>query len=185
MEYFKKINLQCESKIRNFVIADVCSQLDPEKLISQTRIKHDLPDNLRESVNDELEYIGFPKLLYCQSYIRSRGHIQGIHIDGDGSTQINAAINLPISGTHESKHNWYTGDYTLILKNIGDLYFHHILWKSKPELVSSLELDHPHLVRVNEPHNAVSSDNDCRWIFTMRFVGNPSFEDLYDKLSSN
>lgn len=182
MKYFKKINLQCESKIREFVIADVCNQIDPGSVVSQTRIKHSLPDNIRTFINDELEFIGFPKLLYCQSYIRSRKNIQGIHVDGDGTAQINAAINLPISGTYESRHNWYTGDYTLTLRNAGDLYFHSILWKSKPELVSSLELNHPHLVRVNRPHNVVASDNDCRWIFTMRFVGNPTFEELYDRI---
>jgi len=182
MKYFKKINLQCEPNIKEFVTADVRSQLDPEKVVSQIRIKHNLPDNLRKHINDELEYIGFPKLLYCQSYIRSRKNIQGIHIDGSDGTQINAAINIPIFGTYESRHNWYTGDYTLILRNVGDLYFHHILWKSKPELVSSLELDHPHLVRVDKPHNVVAASNICRWIFTMRFVGNPTFEELYDRI---
>ena len=183
MEYFKKINLLSENSIREFVIADTASRVDLNKIESQVRIKHVLPQNLHRAVDIELESLGFPKLLYCQSYIRRRGNVQGIHIDGDVDLKINAAINIPISGTNGSKHNWYTGDYKLTIRRIGDLVFHHIVWNSEPELVSTLELDQPYLVRVNEPHSAIAGDTD-RWIFTMRFVGNPTFEDLYNILSS-
>jgi hypothetical protein len=178
MEYFKKINLICEPSIRDFVIADVKRKLNPDTVSGQVRIKHDLPADLRYRVNTELESLGFPKFLYCQSYIRQQGNVQGIHIDGDVDKKINAAINIPIQGIEGSTHNWYDGDYTLVLRNVGDLVFHQLVWNSKPTLVSSLILDQPYLVRVDQPHSASAGSFHSRWIFTMRFVGNPTFEHL-------
>jgi hypothetical protein len=183
MKYFKQINLSVEEQLKNFIINDVTRRIDPSTVINQIRIKHVLPNDLSNIVNAELKNLGFPKLLYCQSYIREKGNVQGIHIDGDNESKINAAINIPISGTAGSMYNWYTGTYHLNLRKIGDLVFHHIVWNSEPILATSLELDQPYLVRVNEPHSAVAGDRN-RWIFTMRFVGNPTFEYLYDILSA-
>jgi hypothetical protein len=181
MEYFKKINLVCETSIREFVIADVKKQIDLNTISGQIRIKHTLPIEIRNLINDELESLGFPKLLYCQSYIRQRGNVQGIHIDGDDDIKINAAINIPILGVEGSTHNWYDGDYTLVLTNVGDLVFHQLVWTSEPTLVSSLLLDQPYLVRVDQPHSASANNSHNRWIFTMRFVNNPTFEHLYSR----
>jgi len=185
MKYFKEINLSCESRIKDFVIKDVKDRLNFDRIENQIRIKHELPKDLLSDLNTELNAINFPALLYCQSYIRIKNNVQRIHIDGFGDKVINAAINIPILGTTNSKHNWYAGDYRLISKNIKGLYFHDVLWKKDPILMDSLELDRPYLVRVNEPHNAIASSDDVRWIFTMRFFNNPTFEYLYDNITSS
>jgi hypothetical protein len=181
--YFKKINIKAENSIRSFAISDINRFLSSTPWNNtQTRIKHKLPDEILNSVNEELNSYGIPKILYCQSYIRKKGNCQGIHIDGTNGELINAAINIPLQGCNNSKFTWYSGDYDLVERNIGDLYFYNLKWKSVPQVASTLELTDSHLVRVNMPHSAQASFTEDRWIFTMRFVGNPTFEELYEKL---
>lgn len=181
--YFKKINIQTENRIKSFAIREINCFLSNNSWNSvQTRIKHKLPIDLLYDINKELNSYGIPKILYCQSYIRKKGNFQGIHVDGSNGELINAAINIPLQGYIDSKFTWYFGDYDLVEKNIGDLYFYDLKWKSVPQVASTLELTDPYLVRVNVPHSAQASFAEDRWIFTMRFVGNPIFEDLYERI---
>jgi hypothetical protein len=185
MEYYKKINLQCEHLIRDYLL-DL--MLLPRKLIDQTKISHDLPNELLEKINSELANYGISEIQYCQSYLRAKGTTQGIHVDGIGF-RWHAAINIPIQNTNGSKFSWYGGDYDLEQKTqytgsnngMAPITFFEIKDNGLTE-VASIELDQAYLVRVDEPHNAVANQLEDRWIFTMRFKGNPTFEELYDKL---
>jgi hypothetical protein len=185
MEYYKKINLKCEQLIRDYLIELV---LVPTEIIDQTKIPHQLPKHLLDQVNSELASYGVPEILYCQSYLRAKGTTQGIHIDGVGS-KWHAAINIPIQNTKGSKFNWYKGKYTVVQKTVdtgaisgkAPITFFG-LEDIKLEVAASIELDQAYLVRVDEPHNAVANNISDRWIFTMRFHRNPTFEELYEKL---
>lgn len=184
MEYYKKINLKCESLIRNYLLESV----QPQVTLDQTKISHELPSDILEAVNKELAEYGIPELLYCQSYVREKGTVQGMHIDGIGF-KWHAAINLPIQNTEGSRFNWYGGDYKLeqrtrmtrTLEGITPITFFEIVGRDLKE-VASVELNQACLVRVDEPHSAEANRVSDRWIFTMRFNGNPTFEELYDKL---
>jgi hypothetical protein len=185
MEYYKKINLQCENSIRNYLIDLVRT---PQKLIDQTKISHELPKELLDTINSELATYGITEIQYCQSYLRAKGTTQGIHIDGIGF-KWHAAINIPIQNTIGSKFTWYGGDYRIEQKTRNTGYGHIMTPITFFEIidnglveVASVELDQAHLVRVDEPHCATANDVADRWIFTMRFKGNPTFEELYDKL---
>ena len=185
MEYYKKINLKCEQLIRDYLLELV---LVPTEIIDQTKIPHQLPKYLLDQVNGELASYGVPEILYCQSYMRAKGTTQGIHIDGVGF-KWHAAINMPIQNTEGSKFNWYKGTYTVGQKTQdtgamggrAPITFFELVDKEL-EVAASIELDQAYLIRVNEPHNAVANDLADRWIFTMRFKGNPTFEELYEKL---
>ncbi len=185
MEYYKKINLKCEKLIRDYLLDLV---LVPTEIIDQTKIPHQLPKDLLDKVNSELASYGVPEILYCQSYLRAKGTTQGIHIDGVGF-QWHAAINMPIQNTKGSKFTWYDGTYRIEQKTQdtgamggkAPITFFEIVDRNLTE-ATSIELDQAYLIRVDAPHNAQASETGNRWIFTMRFKGNPTFEELYDKL---
>jgi hypothetical protein len=190
MEYYKKINLKCESLIREYVMQNIGSS--PSNVIDSVKISHTLPPDLLKIVNDELAVHGIPNVWYCQSYIRRKGTVQGVHMDGVKDLHIHAAINLPIQNTKDSRFTWYngsnnTGVATSITGTLSGgkspITYHDVVFKDLSE-AAVLELDQAYLIRVDTPHSAAANKEGDRWIFTMRFVGNPTFEELYEKLPS-
>lgn len=188
MKYYKKINLKCETLIREFVLKDL--NPIPININDSVKFSHTLPDELLNMVNDELAEYGIPNIWYCQSYLRRRATTQGIHTDGVKDLNIHVAINLPIQNTKGSEFTWYAGEYetdvkTSIVQNnsgaVVPITFHDIKFKNL-EKAATLELDQAYLIRVDQPHSASANQVADRWIFTMRFKGNPTFEELYDKL---
>lgn len=187
MEYYKKINLKCEQLIRDYLLGLVTM---PTRIFDQTKIPHELPEEILNAINSELAEYNAPELLYCQSYLRAKGTVQGIHIDGIGY-KWHAAINIPVKNTEGSRFSWYGGKYSIeqktqdtgTLTGKAPITFFEIV-NEELEEVASIELDQAYLVRVDEPHRAEANDVANRWIFTMRFKGNPTFEELYDKLPS-
>lgn len=146
----------------------------------QLQVRHILPDELKNIINRELNSKGIPNILYCQTYLRKQNHVQGIHVDGDNEL-IKCAINIPLVGCAGSKYNWYSGKYILTRITKYDLIFHDVRWLENPILGASIEFDDIYLIRVDAPHSAVAGPEE-RWVFTMRFNDNPSFDDLYDSL---
>ena len=150
--------------------------------IGQYAVDHELPSDLLSEINEELNGLGFPEVKYSKSYVRTNNNIQGIHIDGAGEP-LHAAINIPLKGCNDSKHIYYTGSYNKTNVVRHNLKYYELTWNSTPVATTTLCLTSPHLLRVDEPHSAVAGSTEERWIFTMRFVGNPTFEDLYAKLT--
>jgi hypothetical protein len=177
--YCKKIYLKSEEAIKKFVIADIAKQIPISKILNeQIKIHHTLPDTLLQIVNLELDKYNIPPILYCLSYIRPKNNFQGIHIDGDRRGVINAAINIPLKGNRNSYQIWYTGNFTTALVTTENNVYHSIVWEGIPKEDFRAEIDQAHLVRVDRPHSAMSNDSEERWVFTMRFQGNPTFEEL-------
>jgi hypothetical protein len=54
------------------------------------------------------------------------------------------------------------------------------MWMDIPSVGATLELDHPYLINVGHPHRSEASKNEDKWVFTMRFYGNPTFDSLRD-----
>jgi len=184
MKYFAKVKLECESDIRSWAIADIYRQLEGGILTKpQHKVYHLLPIYLREIVNGELASRGCPPVFYAQSYCRRAGNTQGIHIDGNDDFR-DSAINIPLKGSVGSKHIFYEGKYTSEKTHFEDLTFYKVNWQETPRVADILYLDSPHIVRVNCPHSAMANPFEDRWIFTMRFQENPSFEELCTKLNS-
>jgi hypothetical protein len=179
MIYSKKIYLDCEEDIRKFAISDIERKIDLSKPISfQIKLMHFLPESLKFKINTELRRYNIPEILYAQSYLRPKNNFQGIHIDGEEDSIISSAINIPLKGTDNSYQIWYTGKYTTSIIRTHNNVYHLIKWIDKPIEAERLEINSAHLIRVDQPHSAQSSTNEDRWIFTMRFRGNPNFEDL-------
>jgi len=180
-DYFKLIPLDCEEQIRDFAIADIEAQLGSLAyvLTSQVRIKHTLPNELLEIVNTELSTkYNIPPIEYCQSYLRPKKDIQRAHIDGDQNETRHAAINIPLKGTTGSIYRWLDGTFETQLKDINGLTFHNLLWMDIPTVAATLELNDPYLINVGTPHRSEASKTEDKWVFTMRFYGNPLFDML-------
>ena len=147
--------------------------------LTQIRLNHELPLDTLKILNEELLDNHIGPLWYAQSYIRTKNTSQPIHIDGNPLTGlIQAAINIPIKGSKNSRHNFYKGDYNLEWVRKKDNSYYEIKWKEQPLIDQSLELVSPYIVRTDIPHNVDASKEEDRWAFTMRFKGNPSFDKL-------
>ena len=180
-DYFKLIPLDCEEQIRDFAIADIEAQLGSSAyvLTSQVRIKHTLPNELLEILNTELSTkYNIPSIEYCQSYLRPKKDIQRAHVDGDQNETRHAAINIPLKGTTGSIYRWLDGTFETQLKDINGLVFHNLLWMDIPTVAATLELNDPYLINVGTPHRSEASKTEDKWVFTMRFYGNPLFDML-------
>ena len=177
--YCKKIYLESEEAIKRFAIADIAKHAPTSTPLSrQIKIRHILPSDLLQIVNLELDKYNIPPILYCLSYIRPKSNFQGIHIDGDQHGIISAAINIPLRGTENSYQIWYQGNFTTAIVTTENNVYHRIVWEGSPKEDFRAEIDQAHLVRVDRPHSTLSNDFDERWVFTMRFQGNPNFEEL-------
>ena len=175
----KKIQLECEDLIREFAISDIEKQIDPLAPIpDQIQIKHTLPCDLKNIINSELASYNIPPIRYCLSYVRSKYSVQGIHVDGDQSEIIKSAINIPLKGCGGSYQIWYKGDYDTVVVRTSNNVYHKIVWRRPFTEDFRLEITQPYLLRVDKPHSVVANQIEDRWVFTMRFCGNPDFVEL-------
>lgn len=177
--YCKKIYLESEEAIKRFAITDIAKQAPVSKILNrQIKIHHILPADLLQIINLELDKYNIPPILYCLSYIRPKSNFQGIHIDGDQNEIISSAINIPLKGKNDSYQIWYKGNFTTSIVQTENNVYHRIIWKDIPKEDFRTEINQAHLVRVDRPHSALSNNFEERWVFTMRFCGNPNFEEL-------
>lgn len=145
----------------------------------------ELPKQLLAVVNSELNSRGINDVLYCRYYNRPKESKQFIHVDGQPGLFLHCAINIPFQGGPDSKFIWYDGDFELVPVNLTatNQKAFDIEWNSEPRVAESIEMiDGCYLVRIDQPHQAVASSTSNRSVFTIRFKGNPSFEEIYDLL---
>ena len=177
--YCKKIQLVCEDLIREFAISEIEKKIDPLAPIpDQIQIRHILPYDLKNIINSELSSYNIPPIRYCLSYVRSKYSTQGIHVDGDQSEIIKSAINIPLKGCKDSYQIWYKGDYNTVIVRTSNNVYHNIVWQKPFTEDFRLEIMQPYLLRVDKPHSVVANRVEDRWVFTMRFYGNPDFAKL-------
>jgi hypothetical protein len=187
MIHYKKINLNCLGELQSYLHSHI-STLIPEsgisKVISNAII---LPVGLLTMVNTELNSYGIPDIEYCRIYLWPKNSIQIPHVDGT-DVITHCAINIPLHGGKNSKFQWLGGEFDLKLVDIVTTTqkAYAVKWRSLLKVIDSVELiDGCYLIRIDQPHQAIASPNSDRWVFTMRFKGNPTFEDLYDRVPAS
>lgn len=186
MIYSTPIQLNCESQIREWVLADLEIKKATSQLIIKTqyRAQHHMPKDLLDAVNNELNSMGIPNVSWMDSYVRRPGSKQYLHVDGH-DFPLFCAVNIPLSGVIGSRFEYYGGDYTVEKKSAKGLTWFEPIWNRPPELIENLELTTSHLVRIDIPHMAVANDHEPRSIVSMRFEGNPSYEYVRDCIIRN
>lgn len=146
-----------------------------------------LPDELLKIVNDELSSYNISNIEYCRVYLWPRGSVQNIHVDGVDKV-LHCAINIPLHGGENSKFQWFGGNFNLSPGNLlrTNQKAYYINWLSDPHITESIEIkDGCYLIRIDQPHQAIAAADSDRWMFTMRFIDNPTFEELYDRLPAS
>jgi hypothetical protein len=186
MIFSTPVKLKFEQQIREWTINDILSSKAATNLIIKTqhRAQHQFPRELLDTINSELNSYGMPGVSYADSYLRRKGSKQYLHVDGH-EHQIFCAINIPLMGTTNSGFQYYGGDYEIVEKTAKGLRWLEPVWNGEPQLLEDLELTTPHLVRVDVPHMAVANAAEDRWILSIRFLGNPSYEYMQDCIARN
>lgn len=136
-------------------------------------------------INEILQPLRFPPAITAILFSRPAGIEQPIHVDctaDDDLTLVNAALNIPLANADSSAMNWYTGEYTIIGKEaVGrdgiKRKYAQVNWNDAPSILDRTYMQAPTLVRVSIPHN-VSRSERHREILTVRFAGNPTFDEL-------
>ena len=173
MNLYKEIDFQFIPDLINWVKTDIGNRVKMHNIKEDRRLIHNIHPELLQQINTELNSRGFPALWYCQSYIRPGDQKLVQHVDGE-TYLVHGALNIPVSGTKNTKHTWETGDYTLV----PNVKHFSVKWNSDDKTSTDLELINPCLVRVDVPHSVTGNGIEHRWIITIRFQGNPEFEEL-------
>lgn len=184
---YKKINLKCLDNLKSYVVNEIKESVSPDGVSVITSNIVILPDDILKMVNDELISYGVSSIEYCRVYLWPKGSVQTIHIDGSDNV-LHCAINIPLYGGENSKFQWFGGNFKLAPVNLPrtNQKAYYINWESTPYITESIELkDGYYLIRIDQPHQAIAATDSDRWMFTMRFKDNPSFEELYDKLPAS
>jgi hypothetical protein len=187
MNYYKKINLQCLGLLKDYLFNHVNTSINSLP-ITRPEVKFiNLPINLLNVVNAELNLHGISNIDYCRIYLWPKNSVQFPHVDGV-DTILHCAINIPLYGGEKSIFQWLGGDFEvkpIDLVRVNQKAF-SIVWKSDFHTAESIEIkDGCYLIRIDQPHQAIASADTDRCLFTMRVKGNPTFEDLYDRLPAS
>ena len=184
---YKKINLKCLDNLKSYMSDQITNSLPPTGISVVTSNVVTLPVELLKIVNDELSLYNIPNIEYCRVYLWPKGSVQTIHVDG-ASEVLHCAINIPLYGGRNSKFQWFGGNFNLSPVNLShtNQKAYYINWLSDPHITESIEIkDGCYLIRIDQPHQAIAAADSDRWMFTMRFKDNPTFEELYDKLPTS
>jgi len=183
MIYYKKINLKFAEVLKKYLLEQISTNVhDIDNLSRIISTTVNLPEDLIQIVNSELTSYGIPELEYCRIYLRPKNNTQFIHVDGSGEV-LHCAINIALKGGEGSIFRWMGGDYSLTSVNLVETnqVAFKIDWKTDPEIKDSIEMvEGCYLVRIDQPHQAIAAPDKDRWVFTIRFKGNPTFEEIYE-----
>lgn len=122
-------------------------------------------------------------LSHAQIFIARPGIKSKFHVDGL-NPQRKAAINIPISGCKFGVIEWSDASVKGVLKDLG--FTSH--WVPETPLGESVSstcslAEHVHVVKTDKWHRLNLTDNpEWRVVFSLRFMSNPSFEELVEKL---
>jgi hypothetical protein len=141
---------------------------------------------VKEILDRELRNRNLPELAYTVCFARPAKDRQSIHVDGTNSTTC-ASLNIPLMGCENSVMEWFSGDYCLVRKNYTDqsgqtVYYQEVVWNTEHEVVNTLELTKSYMVRVDVPHRTTANDHDQRAVLCLRFLGNPTWDQVCSKV---
>lgn len=110
-----------------------------------------------------------------------------VHLDYTDNHVCNVSLVIPIEGYKDAPMIWYTGDYEVVHLSAEDVSYAIPAWKEGGQInVHREDILGPTFCRVNIPHDTSSNeDGSYRSVVTIRFHGNPTFEEICEKFSNN
>ena len=163
-----------------------------QKLVDK-RMFHDnvllqlLPiDDLRQDINQDLAKYDL-KIEHVLLFYRPTGSPIGTHVDSvaDDGGVCNCSLVLPWMCDSGYSVYWEDGDFDLVLespKGYRDVKYLAIKWNSEHQVCHEAKVNTPVVVRTHVPHGTYSVDSRLL-LATVRFAGNPSFEELSEKFA--
>jgi len=173
---FVPFKLECEQLLVDFCKKDIEEQWDRKSI---KLLIHEFPDCIRRILNAELTSKNLPILEGNFSTIRTKKQPGTIHSDGG----FHVGLNIPIFGTRGSSMLWFDGDYIEFFQETQKTVVTVLKWNSQPKMIGELELLESHLMRVDVPHNVYPNPNSDRAILSIRFEGNPTWEEILERIT--
>jgi hypothetical protein len=183
-----------ESYVKEFTVEHMRSVTGASATIV---FHHNSPSNLRKVVDEELQDFGIPPLANINIWKKPPGYEQVLHADlyawdvlrkkTKVFTVNHSAFNIPIEGTVNSDMLWYGGQHqcvptTIITPTNTTATYFKIEWEETPFIKARLELLESHLIATSTPHQVICNPFDTRIITSLRFQGNPTFNQIQNKL---
>lgn len=188
MKYAQKFELKCYDALKTYF-----KSRTEEYTGDQFHI-FDIPNVSQEIVDmfaSEMKERGLPLnigwLMFKKRDWSPSSHPNFTHIDIDETDDFyKVSIVIPIEGYQDTYMYWCEGEYHVDPQTIGIVKYYVPIWKPGTKIDTHRELiDSPTICRVDIPHSAVSStDGSYRVVVTTRFLGNPSFEEVCEKLGN-
>lgn len=154
-----------------------------------------LPEDILNDINQQMVGYGLPLIgkkaviFKRSSFTKPLADVRTLHIDFSGvyGDVYHASIVIPVSGCENTYMYWVDGKYETAARDIPtrpdlpSLNSTHqsLVWKDTPRVIAECEIVVPTLCRVDVPHDAYNGTNEqSRITITLRFEGNPSFDDI-------
>lgn len=178
-QLYHQFPLDCINDIKKYVI-EYMNSFDGAFLYVEN-IK--MPDDVERKINLELKEYGLPEATTFVCFKRKMflEQNQVAHVDYSNEYGIiNCALIVPVEGCSDTNMYWMDGDFTTQKRIISASSYLGIIWQKSPTVIDSVEIDSvPYLTRVSIPHSVTSRrDGSYRTIVSIRFKGNPSFDEM-------
>jgi hypothetical protein len=150
----------------------------------------DIAPEIRDLFNDEMTDRGLPQS-YSWMLFKKKNHtnedVNQTHVDTVNEVA-RVSIVIPLSGYEDTYMYWCEGDHYIDQspKIDNTMTYGRPIWNdyTKVNVVHREMIVSPTICRVEVPHDTVTRlDGSYRVVITARFEGNPSFEEVCEKLS--
>jgi hypothetical protein len=167
---------------------DFMSKFDTEDIyIKNIPISKDLIEVFAEEMNSYGLTPGWNFLCFKRKNFFYESDVCHVDYDNIEKRAIHTSIIFPLEGCAETYMYWLDGSYyKLPVSTTGGTKFYKVVWKDKPSIIDRAYIDnYPTITRVDIPHNVTSRlDNSYRCILSVRLIGNPTFDEVIQKISN-
>jgi hypothetical protein len=149
---------------------------------------------LVELFKQEMAEYGLPGAWNFLSFKRKNfvsENASGTHVDYSKhfNSPVYTSLVIPVEGCENTHMYWMDGDYQLnqvatsTNSKEQNVAYGKIQWNESPTVVDRVEInDSPMLAKASIPHSVTSrTDGSYRTILSVRFIGNPTFEEVLEK----
>lgn len=188
MKYAQPFNLRCHDHLMEYFTRKTAEYASEPYHVHQL---NDVSQEITDMFNSEMKERGLPEIvgwLMFKKYGFPNERPEGSHIDSPDNN-IHVSIVIPIEGYEDTHMYWCGGDYHFKQDRLDyDKFvsYCHPVWDDTNDaiIVHREEITSPTICRVDIPHDTVTrSDGSYRVVVTTRFKGDPSFEEVCEKLS--
>ena len=191
MQYSLPIQLKCYEQLKEHVSALLSDYNTDDHHVVVLPITPELDNIFSEEMQSygltpRNGWLAFKKKNYFnKKSINPICHID--YTDSTGSEICNVSLIIPLENTNDAPMIWYTGEYDIVHVDMGSYSFATADWKNEGEVPThKTDITQPTFCRVHIPHDTWSNeDGSYRSVVTVRFHGNPTFEEIAEKISNN